>query len=76
MRIDFCCRLPFLLSENDHYIPTTIFGLENRLHFYFNSLYFDVAMSAIPIIRTTVWLGWKVPQNVQAAEPRAKIKPA
>ena len=32
-------------------------------------------MSAIPIIRRTVWLGWKVPKKVQAAEPRAATKP-
>ena len=47
-----------------------------HFHFYFNSLYFDVAMRAIPIIRMMVWLGWKVPKNVQAAEPRANTKPA
>ena len=43
--------------------------------FYFNSLYFDVAISAIPRIRTIVWLGWKDPKKVQAAEPKAKTKP-
>ena len=45
------------------------------LFIYFNSLYFDVAISAIPIISTIVWLGWKDPKKVQAAEPRAKTKP-
>jgi hypothetical protein len=42
---------------------------------YLNSLYFEVAMSPIPIIRMIVWLGLKVPKKVQAAEPRAKTKP-
>jgi hypothetical protein len=42
---------------------------------YFNSLYFEVAISAIPIIKTIVWLVWKDPKKVQAAEPRAKTKP-
>jgi len=51
-------------------------GYIEFIPFYFNSLYFDVAMSPIPIIRTAVWLGWKVPKNVQAADPRATIKPA
>jgi hypothetical protein len=32
-------------------------------------------MSDIPIIRTIVWLGWKDPKKVHAAEPRAKTKP-
>ncbi len=43
---------------------------------YFNSLYFEVAISTIPIIKTTVWLEWKDPKKVQAAEPRANTKPA
>lgn len=42
---------------------------------YFNSLYFEVAIKPIPIIRTTVWLGWNVPKKVQAAEPKANNRP-